>query len=609
MLSYNAIMSKSWSNSTEYSEISSTLASSESREFERLVLPLLRFIYSDVIGVSALGTLDKKGIDALAWSDKQPYSLVVQCKGFRVNEHELGDSQTKQCLKSIDSFINSKTQSKEYLLLHNRDNRNQDFREKVNKKLQELVKTGRVKNAFLIDRQTLIRRAFDVMYQKVISYMSEFPADIFKSQFKPIEKVPLRISILKINKNFLEEEKNISNKTASPSQEILRSKKHNIILVIGRAGHGKTTSALETFSDTTKKIIYVHASKLSSNIRSSKDLLINCFKADVIFKDVLEVDLNIIKLLYRPVVKKVFGNSDSPLILIIDALDESIYFSRSGGLQFLFNQLSHVQVPVVLLARSEFWIKKRIDFESSIGLTAKDGNKFPRQTKLVELLPWTNREIVSYIKRYILSFKNQKIIVRNLLELVSIIEKDKYTKYYGDIPQNPLFLNFLVEVVSKEGIQMENKASILYKGAYIKIRRDIENPIIYGGTARETLLSAKMGSDEIIHLSFKIMMLAAYYMLEIKDGNIEMLSKCKLEKILSHEAKLSSIKDSTGIFLNTLLIPLDRKHIHKGLEVEFSHRVFQEFFLAMYWYENENKFIGIKQPPEIENIIQQIKKL
>lgn len=91
-----------WSGTTQYRILVGELASSDSREFERGVLPILRLAWPDAIPPPALNWLDQAGIDIMIWSDAQPFPLLVQCKGFKVAEEEMGKSQ----IRTKPSFVN-----------------------------------------------------------------------------------------------------------------------------------------------------------------------------------------------------------------------------------------------------------------------------------------------------------------------------------------------------------------------------------------------------------------------------------------------------------------------------------------------------------------------
>jgi hypothetical protein len=146
-------MSKAWTDKKEYKLLSGELATSEGRDFERLALPLIRIIWSNAIAPAAMGPYDRIGADHLVWADREPLTLVVQCKGFEVPEEEIGKSQIRQCLKSIQSFKKSGQKAKTYLLIHNRTGKNEELRKVVGLELKTLVESGQVNRAELWDRQ------------------------------------------------------------------------------------------------------------------------------------------------------------------------------------------------------------------------------------------------------------------------------------------------------------------------------------------------------------------------------------------------------------------------------------------------------------------------
>src|SRR5258707_865854 len=84
---------------------SGMLARSTERDFERLVLPFLRLFWPTIDQVPARGNWDSAGIDLLVWTEGNPFTCAVQCKGFAVQE--LGRDQLRQALESIESFSSS----------------------------------------------------------------------------------------------------------------------------------------------------------------------------------------------------------------------------------------------------------------------------------------------------------------------------------------------------------------------------------------------------------------------------------------------------------------------------------------------------------------------
>ena len=124
-------MARSWSGKSEFKKISLKLFTSEGLAFQRLSLSLLKIIWPEISETSSGWTLDRQGIDHIVWGDGNQTFLVVQCKGFSVPEEEIGIPQAKQCIKSINKFIKNGKKTKKYILLHNREGRDPQFRSLV----------------------------------------------------------------------------------------------------------------------------------------------------------------------------------------------------------------------------------------------------------------------------------------------------------------------------------------------------------------------------------------------------------------------------------------------------------------------------------------------
>src|SRR6185369_4486362 len=150
------------------------------------------------------------------------------------------------------------------------------------------------------------------------------------------------------------------------------------------------------------------------------------------------------------------------------------FFGHRGGLQWLFNALLDVQVPVVLAARTEFWVKKMADFETSFGLRAKvrGTRQALRSTRLIELTPWSNAEIRAYAMRYrdALGSEASRAYID---EFIGLVDADRYSEFYGDIPRRPLYLNYILDTAAVLGIRTLGRRELLLEWADQKIRRDV----------------------------------------------------------------------------------------------------------------------------------------
>lgn len=604
-------MTKSWTAQSEYRKLSGELAVSEGLHFERKVMPLLRIIWPELIGTPARRSFDRKGIDYLIWEDVATLPLVVQCKGFQVQEHELGMNQVKQCLDSIDSFKRSNCTAEVYLLIHNRSSQNELLRNSVAVALKELVTEKRAVRALLWDRKLFLREVFNAMLTRIEGFLfaknSKFSHDFFDTfSYEPIREIPLQVSILQTDQYRMVAATAPLKGLKDPSTEIFKFESCNISLLVGEAGYGKTTAVLRSFENAEGKVFYLAAASIRADRMGSKQLLAACVNLEELLVNVDEADIPIHHAVARPIIEYLLKNSNVPVVLILDGLDESIYFTIRGGIQTLFNQLRDVRVPVVLTARSEFWASRLSDFQMSFGDIARNAIPIRRNcVKLIELLPWTDHEIQELAARFRETLADQAGKDR-ISDFISSVRNGKYQEMYGDIPRRPLFLRFILETVAVREVRKTGIAELFYDWARMKILRDIYEPMRWGSVGREPILSGNESADETLLLSFTAMMKAAVRMTDARDGEVLLLPHCVIDDIVLGDERFKGISNPTGLFLNTLLVPLPQA-AHKPLKVRFGHRAYQEFFLALHIHENPKAFGGLTLPESVEDFLSSIR--
>jgi len=427
-----------------------------------------------------------------------------------------------------------------------------------------------------------------------------------ESLCRPIEDVPLQVSELTFNRNQKIAESDITEIVGDPAKHLLQTERTNLSLMLGQAGYGKTTSALRTLEMTSKRIFYLSAATLPSDVGNTDTLLKRWINLEKLFEDVLEEDIPILEQLAAPGINYILKDEETPVILILDALDESIYFSRPGGLQQLFNQLRDIRVPVILMARSEFWEGKQNDFANSYGRKSltKEGTSNRRVT-IIRLTYWKTEQIRSLGQR----FRETQLgrSQSNLDEFLRIVESGEYEEIYGDIPKRPLFLKFILESVAEQGVKRKGRARLFYDWIELKIRRDVLNPTLFGGQGRVPILPTAQETETTIRLAFKAMKIAAHKMtIQSEDKSIDLLPTCNLEEVLLSDERLRAVLDPTGLFLHSLLIPT--RFSAEELRIGFAHRTYQEFFLALFIRENLQEFAGLGLPKAIEDHLVSIKE-
>lgn len=600
-------MSKKWKR------LQSTLHIAEGRDFERVALPFIRAIWADAIIPQPLrSTYDQSGVDILVWKgvDTLSVSLAVQCKGFTVKEHELGNDQIRQCLKSISDFRESGIKADTYLLLHNRIPNNEAFRREVVQEAQQLKESGQVNEAYVWGPQKLLQEATRKVRERCIEILRLNKPRALELQtesppYSPLEEVPLQISEIIFNRNQKIGEAGMIEVIADPAKRLLLTDRSNLSLVLAHAGYGKTTTALRTLAVDSRRIFYLSAATLPRDVNNTDKLMKRWINIDELFEGVLEEDVPALEQLSAPAVDYILKDEETPLILILDALDESIYFSRPGGLQQLFTQVWDIKVPVILLARSEFWESKQADFANSYGLKAvKQDKVIRRKVKLIRLKDWQHAQIRALTQRYRDAQTGRDR--SNLDELLRVIDSGEYEAIYGDIPKRPLFLRFILDSVAEQGVRRKGKARLFYDWIELKIRRDVLNPTRFGGEGRVPILPNAAETETTIRLAFKAMKLAAHKMTirAGRDDVLELLPSCDIEEVLLSDERLKAVLDPTGLFLHSLLIPV--RSTPEKLEVGFAHRTYQEFFLALYIRENRGQFDDVKLPNAVEEHLRSI---
>jgi hypothetical protein len=601
-------MSKAWTGKSEYNKFSDELVKSQDREFEKLVLSLIRVIWPTAgFRPPEMGWIDKRGIDLLAWSDFQPYPLAVQCKGFKVPEEEIDQSQIEQCLKSITSFRESGIKVDTYLLIHNRTGKNTELRSSIEASLEKLVESGKAQRAELWDRQKLLREVFNATVQLVRSAVEKkrAGAQAYYGDYQicqPLEQVPFTKSELIADPNRLITSSKPIFRLSDPVSELLSSDGSNLVLMIGEAGYGKTTAVLRTFTFIDHLIFYIPAATIPNHVNSTTGLLRHCIRVQDLFDSPPNSDAEIFDRLFNTAIRYILKESSLPVTLLIDGLDESVYFSRRGGLQSLFNQLREIRVPVVLTARKEFWAQRQQDFTDLFGFSGKLGEKQHRRIKLIELQEWRGEQIARLAAHYKDTLTDGKKR-ENIENFIEVVNSNEYEDYYGDIPKRPLFLRFILETVADNGLHRTGKAKLYYEWAEAKIRRDIYRPMIWGHVGRQPIISEMESPDETLRLAFRAMMLASERMINIRGKDIELLPDCSIDSVLLTDEKLKGVFDPTGLFLNSLLVPL-LSPPHESLRVKFAHRTYQEFFLALSIRKRREYYKDYNLPaPVVEHII------
>lgn len=577
-------MGISWTESTIFRRIQGELATKTADDFERAVLRLLRLIWPDAVGTPRRRKFDRAGADHLVWSDDVPFPVVVQCKGWEVLEDEIGDSQIDQCLASIDSFRKGGLKTDSYILIHNRLGKNKAFREAVETALKTLVSSGLAARAELWSRQRVGHEAFETLYRRYLADLPRFnlsKIEIYnwmeQTNWEPIHTVPLESRILTVDQYRLVESGTKEQKTADPCREILNARERFFIL-LGPAGFGKSTTAFRLAREGANQAVYIPAASITKSINNTRELLRQAVSLESLLKDSSPDDYETHESVALVVIGKLLKQQSTPLMLIIDGLDESVFFNKPGGVQYLMNLLKDedVRVPVLMTARSEYWHRKEADFSTSFGIQGIKGTRKVRDIRLVELQAWGENQMLGLVRR-VRNETPEADKTARLDELEKLIAGGRYADFYGDIPKRPLFMRFIIETVLETDPHQVDRSQLVREWVRQKILRDVSNPKQFGG--RRVPIDSETEVLTTIELAFLAMTHAASLMTKIEEQSLVLLPSCRFDSLTAAHPRLGSIKEPTGIVLNSLLIPVSVP-LGDASHIGFAHRLFQEYFLG-----------------------------
>lgn len=595
---------KRWEGKTGFGQLSRELALADGRDFQRKALSFLRAVWPEAHGTPDLRRWDRAGADHLVWAAGERLPLVVQCKGFQVREHEMGRDQARQCVASIEKFALSGLKTDCYVLTHNRETRSREFTETVAKALSDLLTSGAATEVELLDRKALIKRAFDAIFDRLVFRLREGSLhridDLLALEpplVAPLEEVPLAEHRIVWNRNFLMSMEQMRTFIGDPTEHVAQHEQ-GICLVLGEFGQGKTTTVLRGARDRPGHVLVVPAATFTPQTTSTRSLLTQCVDLEQVIREFPEEDQAVIQQIARPCLDSALTDERIDIALVLDGIDESVFFSRRQGLQHLFNLLEDTRVPVTVTCRTEFWNARRSDFATAAGpLPRTPESRRRRNLKVIELLPWTNTEIGRLAER----FKQTLIGTEraNLEALLVHLEAEGFESLYGDIPRRPLFLRMILESVAAMGLHGTDKARLVEEWLVVKIARDRNLPIIKGGAGRQPIVSESETLDAEVDLVLRAMESAAAAMTQVHDDVIELLPSCQLEQAMKTNDRLQHIVDPTGLFLHSVLMPLAKMSSVEPTEVRFAHRSLQEYFLARAIRQGVGGFHSRSLPAEV----------
>jgi len=265
------------------------------------------------------------------------------------------------------------------------------------------------------------------------------------------------------------------------------------------------------------------------------------------------------------------------LILLFDGLDEHHYAYQAKDLQQIFRCIKKLRPECFFTMRKEFWDDKQGNFRSALQEVSMDG-------EILFLSEWSNLEIINYVDQYIVKVNLDDTQKRNINDFKELVYNNNYDRYYGDIPKRPLFLDMVIQDISSDQIKQRNLAEI-YE-LYLVKKFDFDRRAIFGNNQRSPLqLESSEDRDKVLSKIFLVLEKTASLMFYNNEQNeCVFLNSIRETQIESYIDLLKWKEFSiTEILLNSILVSFSKRNV-EGLEVKFSHKSFQEYFIAKYLF-------------------------
>lgn len=219
-----------------------------------------------------------------------------------------------------------------------------------------------------------------------------------------------------------------------------------------------------------------------------------------------------------------------------------------------------------------------------------------QKIRTVELLPWGGKQIAELATRF--AGLTADADARARIERFARDAGLDALRLFGDVPRTPLFLRLILETLESGDVLTWSRSAVLEQWARIKIERDVNAPLVWGGPGRRHLVSADESVDTVVEMSFAVMEEAARSMVEVVDGAVELTPSCSLEVLRTTAPRLVDIlAEPTPLFLQSLLLPAPPSPLGER-RIQFTHRVFQEFFFAR-WTTRPGHLAQGELPPAV----------
>jgi hypothetical protein len=572
------------------------LASATGRDFERLVLPYLQFVFPDLVQPTPLATWDRKGVDFMTTPERDPIEVCVQCKSTVKPRFDLADID--EFRNDVRKFIESGARCDRYILALNRN----DFDGEIFKGISDLVRKLSISwdvevwelGKIIKETENAIK---ELIQRRVAAFNDEWRIRLV-GRFAPsgawVRRVPASVYRMMLS---WENDPEIRGGKRSTDIEIgpylLRESGPHMALLIGDDGIGKTSAALMASQERNRTVIYVPASSLNVPSSQGTSVLARAIGDAIDVQPETGEDTKLFRFFVGRGLAQIL-REDEAVTLVIDGLDESRVFRGFNGLRFIRSQLKGMRCKIILSTRTKHFDLRAGDFSQGL----QDRGKAPNRKKgiqVVELCPWTQETIINHINDIARTLPKRK---RDLLtKLRTAIEERKTDQLYGNLLSHPIFLDLIVDDVANGKIQTSTRSSLVRNWILRKIRRDqskYQSTPLRGDVTQEMRLVFRALEDIALEMSVPGTRIP-----------IERINHTRVRRILL-EYELTD-DEIFELILKSVLVAVGQTTTFRDASIKFSHRVFHEYMIAS-CLKRTNERPSQETPSEITDFFNELKE-
>jgi hypothetical protein len=573
------------------------LASGVGRDFERLLLPYLQFVFPGIAQPTPLATWDRRGVDLMTTPERSPIEVCVQCKSTVKKQFETSD--IKEFTSDIDKFIASGIQCDRYIVALNRN----DFNGLIQSALNDYVK-GLPKKPPLEVWQLarIVDEAQDSVRNLILERVKKFNAEWRQQligRFAPsgswVRRVPARTYRMMIDWNIEPELRDeVRSREVEIEKFLIDERGPHMGLLIGEDGTGKTSAALILSQAQDKTVIYVPAATLPTTGSHGTNVITRAIGHAI---DVRSPDFET-----SPLFSYFLGRGlsrvlrqDPNVVLIIDGLDENRVYRGFQGLKLIRAQFKGMRCKTIISTRTKHFNLRTSDFSQALLNKGKVGRR-TKGIRVVELRPWTKNTILKHIEDVRTGLAGQ---ARNALDtLVDLVTQNKAEEIYGTLLSHPIFLDLIIDDVINDKVQQATRSSLVRSWILRKIKRDQDK---YPGDP--------IGGDLIseARLIFSGLEDIALEMPEPQSRiPLESLRYTEIIRILSEYGITGD--EMFEFLLKSVLVAVGQTTMFRDTNIMFSHRVFHEYMIASAMIRRR-QVPSVDTPSEIAGFYEELKKI